>query len=381
MNPLNPLFCVAVLLISFLTGYLIQRKSKLNLGEGRYETIDGMRGFLALSVFVHHAAIWYKYLHTGIWGGVASNLYTQLGQTGVSFFFMITSFLFVSKLIHSQDKEFNWKHFFVSRLFRLVPMYFFSVALIVIIVLFITHWQLQVDFGPFVESIVHWCLFTIDKMPDINGYNSTAIINAGVVWSLPYEWLFYFCLPLIALVILKNKPQKIYLGLSVLFILAFFPLHEGRGMHALSSFVGGAIAPFLLKYTPWNQKAKSIYVSILILLCLFLIGQFEDVYNAYCLILSTIVFTSIALGNSLFGLLKNTTLKFLGEISYSTYLMHGIIMFIVFYFGFGLEQMKTFTPLHYWLIIFTIAPLLVIVSFLGFKYIEKPNMDRAKKRQ
>ena len=34
----------------------------------RVESFDGLRGFLALSVFFHHSAVYQQYLHYGIWG-------------------------------------------------------------------------------------------------------------------------------------------------------------------------------------------------------------------------------------------------------------------------------------------------------------------------
>ncbi len=377
MNPLNPFFAVIIYLISFLTGHIIKSKYKINPLKGRYECIDGMRGFLALGVFIHHSNIWHQYLHTGYWDNPKSNLYVHLGQTSVLLFFMITSFLFISKLLNSNEKVFNWRNFFLSRVFRLVPMYFFLIWLIIISVMFISQWQVNVAFQDFFASIFKWCLFTINGRPDINNSRFTAIIDAAVEGTLPYEWLFYFSLPLIAIFILKIKPKIWYIILSVIFIAAFYEVHGMFG-YFIYSFIGGAVAPFILKFTSFGKKMSDTYASIIILVCLFLILQFSTVYNPFCIVLVTIVFTLIALGASLFGLLKNTTLKFLGEISYSTYLLHGITLFTVFYFVFGLEKVKQLTTIEYSLLVFSIAPLVVLISFWGFKYIEKPYMDKAK---
>src|ERR1035437_3929118 len=135
MNPLNPFFAVIIYLTAFLTAYIIKINYKITPLKGRYETIDGMRGFLALGVFIHHAAIWHQYLQTGWWDNPKSNLYAHFGQTSVQLFFMITSFLFISKLLNTNKKAFNWNNFFLSRIFRLVPLYFFSIALIFISVM------------------------------------------------------------------------------------------------------------------------------------------------------------------------------------------------------------------------------------------------------
>lgn len=377
MNPLSPFFCIVILLIAFITGYLIKLNYRINPVVGRYESIEGMRGFLALGVFIHHSSIWHQYLQTGYWAAPNSNLYNQFGQTSVSLFFMITSFLFISKLLNANENGFKWQSFFLSRVFRLVPMYFFSIWLIIISIMFISNWQVNVELSEFLKSVFNWCFFTIYQTPNINNSGFTSFINAGVVWSLPYEWLFYFSLPIISIFLVKVKPKLIYLILSLVFIVTFYKFH-GIVDYYIYSFIGGAIAPFLIKYSSFYKKINDIYSSIIVLVCLFFIGQFHTANDIYCTLLITIVFTFIALGTSLFGLLKNSTLKFLGEICYSTYLLHGILLFTVFYFGFGFENIKLLTPLEYSLVVFSITPLVVLVSFLGFKYVEKPFMDKSK---
>ncbi len=60
----------------------------------RVATLDGLRGFLALAVFFHHAAIYHRFLLDGVWALPPSRFYALLGPVGVSVFFMITGYLF-----------------------------------------------------------------------------------------------------------------------------------------------------------------------------------------------------------------------------------------------------------------------------------------------
>ncbi len=378
MHPLNPFFALIIFLIAFLTAYLIRIKYKIVSPMGRYETIDGMRGLLALSVFICHAAVWHQYLQIGKWAQPKSNLYYQFGQTSVTLFFMITSFLFISKLLHARDTGFNWKHFFISRIYRLAPMYYLSLALIVVSIMCASNWQIYSDLPTFFSAIAEWSFFTIHHEPNINNSIYTLVMG-GVVWSLPYEWLFYFCLPLISLIILKNKPTFIYIILSIAFVVMFIFVHDIKPIH-LYAFIGGAIAPILIKYTTFYKKISGFFISICIITSLYLIGRYTMVSSLFCLLLIMAVFTAVALGNTLFGLLKNPTLRFLGDICYSTYLLHGIILFTVYYWGFGLENVKNLSATEYCILVFCITPIVVIASFLGFKYIEKPFMDKAKAR-
>ncbi len=291
---------------------------------------------------------------------------------------MITSFLFVTKLLNSGEKEFSWKQFFMSRIFRLVPMYYVSVLLVVVGVMMLTDWHLNTSLFDFIKSVGKWLTFTILKSP-INNSDLTFIIGAGVVWSLPYEWLFYFSLPLIGIFLLKKKPHFIFILISLAFVIIFPIVHETKMAH-IYSFLGGAIAPFLLKYTQLKHKIKDLHGSIAIVICLLLIGLFKTADLIICKLLIAIVFTLIAMGNTFFGILKNSTVKFLGEICYSTYLLHGIILFGIFYFGFGITYVKHLKDYEYCLLVFGITPIVVWASYLGFRYVEKPFMEISRRR-
>jgi peptidoglycan/LPS O-acetylase OafA/YrhL len=376
MTPTHILFAATIFIICYITAHVINIRYKLKPKPNRYSSIDGLRGFLGISVFIHHASIWHTFTQTGVWELPKSNLYIQLGQTSVSLFFMISSFLFISKILNSKE-TLNWKHFYTSRFLRLGPLYFLSLLLLLLCVMEISNWRLAVDLNTFVISIFKWTGFTIFGEPIINNVYLTPYIN-GAVWSLPYEWLLYFSLPVFAIFISQKKPSILVVTISLLFIIVFSAYH-GYGYHHLLSFFGGAIAPFIKKYNKIKLNFNTIYFSILIALCLFLILQFSSSYSIFCKLLITIVFTIIALGNTFFGVLNTITLKFLGEISYSTYLLHCIILFVIGYYVIGLENLKYYSKIEYCLLIFLIAPIVIFISFLSFYWIEKPFMELSKK--
>ena len=114
----------------FLVGLLIKQPAS----EGRYATIDGLRGYLAFFVFLHHGTIWYFYLRTGMWEAPPSNLYNQFGQSSVALFFMITGFLFWTKLLEAPHKPIDWGRLFVSRVLRLMPLYLCAMLLVLLTV-------------------------------------------------------------------------------------------------------------------------------------------------------------------------------------------------------------------------------------------------------
>jgi len=344
MTPLNPLFAVLVFLIGFLVAYLINLKYQLKSPSHRYETLDGLRGFLAISVFIHHTSVWYGYLQTGSWMEPNSNLFNHLGQSSVSLFFMISSFLFISKLL---------------------------------IVGVLSDWTLKVSNLEFLKNLFRWAGLGVLGQPDLNGVGNTAIINSFVNWSLLYEWFLYFSLPLISLFILKKKPSIFYLVISVLFILFAWQFRNLLFEHLLS-LIGGAVAAILNKNPPKKINLNHFLFSLLTIGSLVMVVQFSTSGHLISKLLLILAFTLIAMGNDLFGLLKNSSLKFMGEISYSTYLLHGILLFGIIHFGYGIEATKILSPFNYCLMMLAITPVLVGLSFLTYIFIEKPFINRSK---
>jgi len=379
MNPLSPLFALGILLIALATAYLINLKYTItNAYPARNENIDGLRGFLAIGVFMHHSAIWYQYVHLKSWESVPSNFYTHLGETSVAFFFMITAFLFVTKLLNAEEKKISWNLLYLSRIFRLAPMYLISVLILVLIVMQLSNWQLKETATHFLSELFCWATFTLAGGPLINQSSYTNIINAGVVWSLSYEWLFYFSLPVLALFLSRKSISLFYVVIGILFLTAFFTFKHFF-WHHLASFAGGAIAPFLIKYSPWKVNYKSPFFSIIIIACLLAIPLFETSADPVCKLLIIVIFNLIALGNNVFGILKSAALRFLGDISYSTYLIHGIVLFVFIYFIYGLDRAASLSPAQFCFMIFGITSVLVLICFLFYTGVEKPCMDYAKK--
>ena len=64
----------------------------------------------------------------------------------------------------------------------------------------------------------------------------------------------------------------------------------------------------------------------------------------------------------------------LGQISYSMYLLHGLVLFVVFKFFIGFENAASITALDHWLIISVCSILLILLSALSFRFVEAPGM-------
>lgn len=373
MNPVSSLPAIIALFVAVLTTYLITTWVGATPNKNSFASIDGLRGYLAFLVFLHHSSIWFFYLRSGQWKVPPSNLYTHFGQSSVALFFMITGFLFFSKIIDGKTRGLDWGKLFISRFMRLVPLYLFSMFLLFSIVAFLSNGILNESLPNLFKNAIYWLGFTIPGAPNLNGVDHTSIIVAGVTWSLPYEWLFYFSLPLLALTV-RLKPPYLFLALGltgVACISIWLPK-----FHHLLSFLGGISASFLVRVNVFREFAVKPIASYLIIFCIaILLITFPSARGILPIFLISLSFSLIASGNSLFGTLTHPISRTLGEIAYSIYLLHGIALFLLFTFVVGIDDAKNISPITHWLFIIAITPLLILISFFTFRLIERPAMQ------
>lgn len=335
--------------------------------------IDGLRGYLALFVFLHHSYIWRVFIRTNKWEEPDSNLFNQFGQTSVVFFFIITAFLFTSKLINKKTIDFDWKKYIIARFFRMFPMYFFSICIIFIIVVIETNFEIKDSFINLLKSTCSWLFFCINGAMDINSLENTYIINAGIAWTLPYEWMFYFLLPLLAFIFKIKVNTKVLLSFTFIFLLILF-INESS-LKKFIPFLGGVSCAFILNNKNCIHFKKDKYTILGLILILISIYFFNSGLKPIPVLISSLVFLLISSGNSFFGILTTRFSRRFGQITYSLYLLHGIMLYIIFRFVLGYEKASKLTDLEYWSVISICLFLVILLSQITYKYIELPMMN------
>lgn len=374
--PFYILLPVCVFAAALTTSYALSKLFSIEPITRKYEAIDGLRGILGISVYISHSSVWFAYLKTGEWSRPASNFYAELGEASVSFFFMITSFLFVNKLMHGKREKPAWPNFYLSRFLRIGPMYYASLCLIIILIFASSNWSLQESLPSLIRSLAKWLIFTILGPAEINNYSETMIVNAGVIWTISYECLFYLILPAVASLFFRYKTDTATWLCS---IIATLLILTGRfDWRYVQMFIGGVLAATFKYYFIKHSLHKRPIIDLLVLSCFLVILNLQSAFSSIGLIFVSVAFTLISLGSDIFGILSNRYLKFLGDISYSTYLLHGIIMYVTFYWMIGFQDAKLLSPESFSAIIILLAIILTIVSYLGFRYIEQPFMNRYK---
>lgn len=340
-------------------------------GDTRFPMLDGLRGYLAFSVFVFHLAVTREFAHSGQWMPPASPFYSMLGPLGVSLFFMITGFLFWAKLLRVQGRP-DWRALYVGRLFRIGPMYLVAVVTMLIIVFWRTGAELREPAWVVVAAVAQWlALGLIDVQPDVNGYRARHVL-AGVTWTIWYEWWYYASL-LVTARLARSRWQPWPTAGLLLLCLAGRQVvgHEALAFAAL--FAGGMLVASLLHANAGLRLPDRI-ASALIFGCLLLVFvSGSGGYGSLSGLLLMATFYLICSGASLFGLLSGVAARRLGQISYGLYLLQGIVLTLVFALP-PLRELALSTQAGFWAVGVLCTLVLVAVAAVCYALVERPGI-------
>lgn len=208
-----------------------------------------------------------------------------------------------------------------------------------------------------------------NSKPAVTTFDKSWMALAGVTWTLRWEWIFYFTLPLL---FMFNK-WSIELAIVLFGFSIYFLPDITRDAYLWSYFFAGMLCRELKEKIQLTKNQANILLVATILLAL--LAQPEIFRSPEKFFLITIFF-SIVSGANLFGLLTTTASKRLGAISYSLYLTQGLILFPVSlyfshqnYFALDIKSMIIFTSSYV---------LICLISSLTFHFIERPFMNGFK---
>lgn len=361
---------IASLIVRWSSFY---RRKLMGASGGRFMAIDGLRGFLSLGVFFHHAVINYFYRFDQVWKTPNSQFYTMCGQVGVSFFFIITAFLFWAKVLAAEG-NINWRRLYLSRISRIVPMYIVSVILLLLMVLIQSHWLIKSSVAELARDGFKWFAFSFLGSPDVNQLKNTFTINAGVFWTLAYEWKYYFMLPFIT-IFFQQKKQLIFYIIATVFTLI-------SADSVLLYFLAGMIAAQIHhKRSRLIERFSShIYDLIFMGAVITLFVGFQSAYGLMQALIATLGFICLLNGNGLFGLLHMKSIRLLGEISYSIYLLHGFVITASIYFSKKYIDVMSMGD-NYWIMVAVMGCLLILLSSLTYRWFECQFMMQSRTDQ
>ena len=326
----------------------------------RCEMLDGLRGFLALGVFLHHAQVTQHWLRCGEWGALGSfNLH--LGRDAVALFFMITGFLFWGKAIRGKVQALP---LYLNRLRRIAPLYLVSICAVIVIALWSSRFALNTSPFAFAKHVVRVSalgMFPWDQVTRPGQW----VINAGVAWTLVYEWRFYLLLPLLAPL---ATPRRFVLLTGAVVASVWI----GDLTQNYYYFLCGMLAAHVLATDMGRRIFRSPILVGIGLIVLAALGAGHGAAEPAQLPVLTLFLIAAACGCPLLGGLNWLGCRYLGTVSYSVYLLHGIVLYVVTHALNRVVPVGSMPAVEYLGVIFVCGLITILLSGVTYRYIEYP---------
>jgi peptidoglycan/LPS O-acetylase OafA/YrhL len=345
------------------------RKNCNNTGPNRIESLDYLRGIMALSVMIYHLTYWNLY-HPD-----ASTPLGRLGIYAVSIFFILSGLSIAIAYSYFINDLKSSIAFYIRRIFRIWPLLWLCIIAVII-----PKFLIGKDIPSFEALILNFTTLFGFMAP-------TEYINTGA-WSIGNEMVYYFLTPFFIYFYRKSLIVGNMLVLLSFFItvyFAFFYLDLSKSL--ASQWGGGYINPInnLFLYMSgiaifFNLKDKKFNPFIVILFFLLSFSIFVKYpvhgdqinivtgYNRLVFILASILLVIAFYMFEYFNFIpKFIRVSFyqLGIATYGVYLLHPIIHDYAVHF---LKDLRINQPL---LFIVLVSILTVVVSLISWNYFEK----------
>lgn len=305
--------------------------------KDKIEIVQLLRGLAALLVCCFHMKG--ILVFSGV--GVGKILFGS-GSIGVPFFFMISGFIMVFTTRNSTPTWAYVRSFFLKRAIRIIPVYYLLTLLLIIGV-----GQLGFYFERHPNLAIAGFLFSPSGLKHVGPSYGMPPLEVG--WSLNYEMFFYL---LLGLSIFGRKYRWHLLSVTILFLIFVLPLAtKGTVMSSLAGSYRYSI-PYLnlitnpiilfflvgvlvgLTYLS-NFRIKSI-VGLNIAIVILLVGfalTYAGIYPTgksyyYDLILFGLLFFALMMRNKERAFVIWRPFVSLGDISYSLYLVHPVVLLL-----------------------------------------------------
>jgi len=375
----------------------ISNPQSLVLADKHFASLDGFRGFLAVWVYFGHLATAVGF----------SNYFLNMHALAVDVFMVLSGFLMVytwkksledSKILDAQTV----RSFYLMRFFRIAPLYYLLlvVSYLALPQLGQMHDDIRNAFPPIwaqgLGEYVSKIGWNFDTWRWLYLHASFAF---GLVqgmeastplpdWSLSVEMQFYLILPVLLLSLTR---LPILILPSIAAILAIFTpdflgayLIPGSWAHfgqpsvlsyRLNAFVAGMLLAVWLRKRQDGQCSTSSTVFIIIGIGICLLPLSKPVIMIY------FVFAALVLQkvSPIADLLGYRPFKLIGDISYSIYLSHTLVVIPVVYWLIQYPAtMDLNAPQRFGVAIAFTAPIVFVCSYGLYRLVEYPGIRWGK---
>jgi peptidoglycan/LPS O-acetylase OafA/YrhL len=367
---------VLVAALQILPSRVTQSILDPNDGPSRLESLDGLRGFLAIGVVVTHAWSNYDFYYAGLgWNWPHNPYFVQCGSLAVPIFFMITGFLFWTKSRVAKGRIRILPHY-LNRARRILPLYYFLCICVVSLAMLRAHWPLT-DPKHVVSQVLSLAVPGRFPSGPIAGTERFHLMNSA--WTLYYEVAFYLALPLFAPMARTRRLAFCFLAIIVVLLAVDRVLVHSYKFSFLSFWVGFVVSELLDRYPDKMAllRGRTLAVCAAVGL-LFLPLLTHGSLNPLSFGCASLVFAMVAAGNDMLGLLVLRGTRLLGTVSYSVYLMHMFILAIVLGGLNEIHPLSGLSTLSYGAVVAGITFVVVGFSMFSYRFIEYPWLRRQR---
>jgi peptidoglycan/LPS O-acetylase OafA/YrhL len=356
-------------------------------------SLTALRGIAALLVAVFHFE-----MAAARFVPAAQTMFFEKSYLMVDLFFIMSGFI----MMHVYSSHFKnniqaapLKNFFVARFARVYPLHLFSLLLLVVIVRWITNWgNPPVIFEQPSDILPNVFLLQSFGVTKIYSWNIPS-------WSISAEFAAYLLFPVIALCINKRKTASV-LFLSILIVAAYYsimfllprvnPLHpeipvphnlnttfDYGYLRGIAGFTAGMLVYLLYQLRSVKKAFSSDLVCLVIIFAVILSMHFSANDGLTVFLFAILVLSLTANNGTIANICKRKTLQFLGNISYSIYLMqiflqepfsHNMYLPGTIGIGRGKQNIDFSSGLLYCVCYLV---LLVLISYVTYKWVERPS--------
>lgn len=333
--------------------------------------MEGLRGIAVFLVFlVHYCTLIEPFIIINTIESASLFYVHKVGNVGVDLFFVLSGFLIYGTLISKSKTRFL--PYMERRIKRIYPT-FIVVLSIYLFLSFVFPSESKIPKDVFEGSV--YLIQNILLLPGI--FNIEPIIT--VAWSLSYEVFYYLLIPiLISLLRMRHwTPLNRVVFWLIISILGFGLFYKFGGPYRLLMFVSGIILYELYKHFTFRLPNHLGTFSLIIALAVTAYSQVIKLNGIISLSFIFILFLVVCLeafknNNGSAKWLNIAVLRWLGNMSYSYYLLHGLALKASF-----LLLSKVIPPAQQFEALFWIAlPVMFISTFIPslllFLFVEKP---------
>lgn len=327
--------------------------------------LDILRAVAVCTVLIDHAAATLQ-LHPGYNNRAVLDFTAQIGQVGVTSFFVHTSLVLMDSLkrLHETEKFVTFR-FYVRRFFRIYPLSVFTILLALLFHIPSNTWGV---IDPVTGLGIAANLLLVQNL--ITGASIVAPL-----WSLPYEVQMYVVLPALYLVTRSRRPVLYIGGLIGFFCAVAVTLALTFGHLNMAAYVPcflcGVLAYAMLDRVKPRLPAILWPVLLVALIVAFCVVN-EYIESPYWLvwIVSLILGVSIPIFKNSTSKIANTVAETVARYSYGMYLLHVPVLYLVF---FRMDMQSIPLGIALFLAITSAA------SIACYHFIEKPAIDLGRR--